>query len=201
MKATRSIAVLVILAALIPALWAVVHAGQKPGGSAPEPTYAADERTTLRGLKGVGVVVENLQPQAVLARLGLTEETIRVDTELQLRQHGIRVLSPDEVGMAPGMPRLYIMVCVLAVNNQVPTVATFISAELTQRVSLHRDPLIECLATTWHRTGRWPVPLSEIEKVRAATKDVVSMFINDYLAANPRQAAPAQDDRGSGTKR
>jgi hypothetical protein len=58
------------------------------------------ERATLRGLDGVQVVVEDLQPD--VERNGLTRQQLQTDVELRLRKAGIRVLTEQELDRAPG---------------------------------------------------------------------------------------------------
>jgi hypothetical protein len=41
---------------------------------------------------------------------------------------------------------------------------------------------------------------ANLRQVREYTKELVAKFINDYLAANPKQPVPAQKDRGSEAK-
>jgi hypothetical protein len=57
----------------------------------------SDRKEILRGLRGIQVVVEKINPEA--EKYGLTEQLLQTDTELRLRQHGIRVgpgLQPEE---------------------------------------------------------------------------------------------------------
>ena len=58
------------------------------------------DRKSLRGLKGIAVVVEALQPEA--ERDGLTKSQIKTDIELKLRQAGIHVLTTEESFKTPG---------------------------------------------------------------------------------------------------
>ncbi|HUV63077.1 MAG TPA: hypothetical protein VMW24_04210 [Sedimentisphaerales bacterium] len=48
----------------------------------------------LSGLQGVLVIVDGVNPQA--AEYGLTKQALQTDTELRLRQHGIRVFTKQE---------------------------------------------------------------------------------------------------------
>ena len=184
MKAKRHVVVLAVLAVLIPALWAVVRAAEKTDGTAPQPKLAIEQRDTLRGLQGVAVAVEGLEPE--VEQLGLTSEALQTDTELQLRQYGIRVLSHQEQLATPGMPYLYVNVNVKSIET-VPIVAVNIQVKLQQHVSLERDPTILCSGTTWE-TGGVMMPLrSDLGQVRGGIKDIVAGFINDYLAVNPKK--------------
>jgi len=63
-------------------------------------------RLTLRGIKGVMVVIEELNP--MIEKDGLTENQIRTDVELKLRTAGLNVLSEKERYMALGRPWLVV---------------------------------------------------------------------------------------------
>src|SRR5262245_50071404 len=67
-----------------------------------------EDRASLRGLHGVRVVVEAMEPN--IERDGLTRQQILTDVELRLRKSGIRVLTREERQRAPGQPWLYVRV-------------------------------------------------------------------------------------------
>jgi hypothetical protein len=125
MKARRHVVVLAVLVALIPALWAVVQAADKTDESAPQLKFVAEQRDSLRGLQGVNVIVESLTAEA--EQLGLTREALQIDTELQLRQYGIKVLTREEWVKTPGSPFLYVNV---TVAGTVPIWAVSIKVQL-----------------------------------------------------------------------
>jgi hypothetical protein len=179
MKAKKRIVALAVLAVLIPAVWAAVRAADKPGGSVVQPTFTAEQRDTLRGLQGVRVIVEELKPE--VERLGLMPEALQTDTELQLRQYGIKVLSK-------GDSWLYVRVSVADPGNDTsPLLAVSIDVSFKQCVYLARDPAIWCTATTWQTAGVARVGRGRLAGVRDYVKDQVAEFINDYLAVNPKE--------------
>ena len=191
MKAKRHVVVLAVLAVLIPALWAVVRAAEKTDGTAPQPKLAVEQRDTLRGLQGVAVAVEGLEPE--VEQLGLTSEALRTDTERQLRQYGIKVLSHQEQLATPGMPCFYVNVNVKGAETVLPIMAVSIQVELQQHVSLERDPTIHCVAATWKTAGVGTVSRSKLGQVRDSVKDLVARFINDYLAVNPKKGKAQEE--------
>lgn len=133
---------------------------------------ASGEDMSLKGIRGVMVVVEDLSEGTL--KLGLTKEAIRTDVELKLRLAGIRILAAN-----PGEPYLYINVNVLpsgAVAN--------VSVALTQPVKLIRDPGIEVLADTWGHEILITHPTTR--EIRSATKDLVDQFLNAWLSVNPK---------------
>jgi len=66
--------------------------------------------------------------------------------------------------------------------------AVNIQVEVRQYVMLYRNPKIWCSATTWIN-GR--IIICGVNKlrslVRETVQDCVDEFINDYLAANPKE--------------
>jgi hypothetical protein len=138
-------------------------------------------KETLRGLQGVYVLIENMTTDA--EKNGLTTQQLQTDVELKLRQNGIKVLSQSELHSTDGNPYLYVMV-----NYQIRNdIAIFsISLELHQEILLVRDSTKDCLATTWHKGATGGAGINNIQFIREHVKDLVDMFINDYLAVNPK---------------
>jgi len=199
MKAKQYVAVLAIATLLIPALWAVELAAEKPGGTLSSPTMVLGQRETLRGLQGIGVIVDMVRPEA--EQLGLTREALQTDTDLQLRQYGIKVVSFLEMFTTPGVPVLYINANVKVRPGEIdPTVAVSLVVQLKQNVSLDRDPTIHCKVPTWESAAVATVGRANIRQVRDVAKDLVAGFIKDYLAVNPGQPAPTPEGRGSEAK-
>lgn len=191
---------------------------------------ANDAPRSLIGLAGVS-------PFIAWAR-GAPDDTeaIRTDVELKLRQAGVRILTPDELGPAGG-PLL-----VVSISRVGP--ATLVSVQLFQFVFSQRDVeeyFQRMIATDGHATGMYRtsgvvwqrfgiaqnaltetvqqiverykkasapwVPtqaeqhMMELEiqvatanaqsaaslSVREIVKNYVDAFLNDYLAANPKQ--------------
>ena len=87
-------------------------------------------RWSLKGLKGVGVIVGDMEPE--VERAGLTQASIQTDVELKLRLAGIPLLSEEVSGVY-----LYVLVDVF------PTPLGYwpfdIHVALQQRVLLARD--------------------------------------------------------------
>ncbi len=141
------------------------------------------ERTTLVGLQGVTVMVEDVALEA--KKYGLTKQILQTDTELRLRRHGIKVFSETETPQPPHVPLLKIDV-VVVITEEPGLAAVGIGVELRQMTLLERDPTIARFsAATWQQRA---VVLTEPEKlksVRETVRDFVDEFINDYLAANP----------------
>jgi len=150
-----------------------------------KPAFAQDDennRRTLRGLRGVNVVIEFLKPQVKGERL--TEDWLRADTELRLRGAGIEVLSKRENQMTPGRPSLYINVNILK-YRYIPVYVYKSSLELVQDVYLVRAFEIRTGAVTWSVSTTGVAP--KVEDVRTSMGELLDYFVNAYLSANPKE--------------
>jgi hypothetical protein len=119
------------------------------------PAFAEDSeasRRTLKGLAGVYVVVEELQPNLLkyekyTKQFGINRPGIQREAEQTLSKAQIRVLSAEEWKKAPGCPVLY-----LNVNTHESEKYWFsydIKIELRQVVVLEANPLVKTHAGTW----------------------------------------------------
>jgi hypothetical protein len=145
------------------------------------------DRKSLGGLQGIGVVVEDLQPDA--ERDGLTKSQIKTDVELKLRQAGIRVLTIEESFKVPGSPYLYVNVNTSkndVLYGAFSTYAFSLQVVLKQDVTLARDSDLKVSATTWETHTLGTVAANNLQDTRRVLGDVIDRFINDYLAENPK---------------
>jgi len=140
------------------------------------------ERASLRGLKGVSVLIDEMSSPAAKGA-GLDEVTFRTDVELKLRLAGIRVLTKSEVLSEPGRPQLHIRIVATG------TLAFSIDCELIQDVLLNRDPKFSIPAPTWARAevGNASGAKAFAQYARDGVKDLTDQFINAYLAVNPKK--------------
>jgi hypothetical protein len=146
--------------------------------------YAIDNeisRQTLKGLKGVYVLVE--PPLESVKKEGLTTDVIRTDVELKLRLAGIPVLSREECLKEPGHPCLYVDPHIMKSN-----LGTYIyntDLEVTQLILLERSHDIRTTAATWSIWTLGTTP--NLRTIRHDIKDQVDKFINAYLSVNPKK--------------
>jgi len=102
----------------------------------------------LRGLKGVGVMVEDINPD--VEQYGLTKSQAQTDVELRLRKAGIKVLTREEATKAEGAPSLYVRVDTSARSGLLGTLYDVrVQLALYQMVILERDPNIHIWVATW----------------------------------------------------
>jgi S1-C subfamily serine protease len=132
---------------------------------------------SLRGLSGVGVLVEMISPDAEAA--GLTRDKVQTDAELRLRAAGLKVLTKEERYATAGGPYLYVNVNAYSQGGLI-TYAVGVSLRAT--AFLEHNGVAAFNAQVWD-TGS--VGRSDAEGVRRSVRDAVDSFCNDYLKANP----------------
>jgi hypothetical protein len=144
-------------------------------------------RSTLRGLPGVYVAVEALDPD--VQQDGLTKATLQADAELRLRMAGIKVLSREEWAKTQGGPVCYIDVSIVK-DVGLTDVLDFdlyafeVSVELHQDVALLRDMAVKVLSPTW--SASYVGFTNTLPRIRAKVTELVERFINAYQAVNPK---------------
>jgi len=147
-------------------------------------------QSALAGLEGVQVYVNSLRKDR--QSYGLTTEQLQIDAELELRRYGIRVLSWEEVLKTPRQPAV-LLISVLwqpslyADLTEGDVCACSITVQLFEDMRLERNSRISCRATAWGRKSVNAIPIEFFAKmVREGLHDLTTAFINDYLAANPK---------------
>jgi len=139
-----------------------------------------DDPVTLRGLQGFAVLVGDIEPE--IEREGLTQAKLKRDMEVKLQAAGIDVLSTEARRRLQGAPVLYLY-CLI----QKGPMGYFheIVIQLREQVRLLRKPDHTTYAVTWANPGIIGRS-TKLSDVRAAAGEVVNIFINAYLAANPK---------------
>ena len=148
-----------------------------------EEYFREKNRETLSGLQGVYVLVEHISPEA--EKYGFNRKQLTTDVELRLRQYGIKVLSQKESYKVSGSPYLYINVNPI-IDEKIGIAAVSYSVNLHEEVLLRRNPSIITTSTTWNESGTLILGLKRLDEVRDSVRNLVDEFINDYLAANPK---------------
>lgn len=149
------------------------------------PTFGIDGKSnlaTLRGLKGIGVLVEKL-PKEIEAE-GLNYDQLRMEVELSLKKAGIKVLSNEECLRTPGEPYLYINLNVNISKTESDIYPYTIDVMLIQKVSLIREPDLITYGITWSIGGVGSISKRLVGNLRKTVDEGVQRFIKAYLAEN-----------------
>lgn len=138
-------------------------------------------RTSVKGLTGVGVVIESLDADA--EKYGLSKDQIQTVVELRLRMAGIKVLTRAQRLVTLENPFLLIN---LNTFKRQETYSYSLDISLHQWVRLERDPQISVPAHTWSVGMVGSVGSKNLNQVTDDIKDNVDKFINAWLSVNPK---------------
>ena len=136
-------------------------------------------RTTLRGLQGVSVLIEDLTPEN--ERAGLTTQQLQIDVEGQLQHAGIPVLTKDQAFHVQGAPFLYVYVHLLP--HPIGLTAYSSLLEVNQRASLDLNGS-SASVSTWSVQRLGTVGSRHLAAVRNDVRGQVDHFINVYRSVN-----------------
>jgi hypothetical protein len=144
-------------------------------------------RSTLSGLKGVYVLVEDLNPNILkyekyLKKFDLSKEQIQKEVELKLKPSGIKTFSYDEWLKTPGRPVLYISVNTH--ENDKYWFAYDVRVELRQLVLLEANPKIKTLAPTWSMSTTGMTSIGNFQIIHNDMMVLLDKFINAFRSAN-----------------
>jgi len=141
-------------------------------------------QATLKGIKGFGVLVENLSP--IVEKGGVTKSQLQIEVEFKLREAGIKVLSREECLQAPGEPYLYINININTSKTESDIYPYSIDAMFIQKVSLLRNPGQTSYSVTWSTGGVGSINKDLLSHLRNVVGDILDVFIKAYLTENPR---------------
>ncbi|MDH4153287.1 MAG: DUF4136 domain-containing protein [Nitrospira sp.] len=138
-------------------------------------------RESLRGLFGLGLVIEDVSPDA--SADGLSQETLRSTIEQALRSKGIRLLT--ERTRSGSSPYLYVNVNTL--KEELGLYAYTVTVDLKQLVGLLSIKNKKTWGTTWSASVIGMVRQENVNQIIAdAVEPLIKDFVDDFLAANPR---------------
>jgi hypothetical protein len=140
-------------------------------------------RESLRGISGVGVVVEDIGSDA--SADGLSQDAIRTAAELILRSKGIKVLTSVERTRLGSAPYLYVNVNTL--KEELGLYAYAVNVDLKQVVGLLSIKNARAWGATWSASVIGAVGETNLRQIIVdAVEPLVKDFANDFLLANPR---------------
>lgn len=136
----------------------------------------------LKGLGPISVVVQDIDPEAV--REDFNVSVLKNDVELELRKAGIRIVDRSELTDASGRP--YLFVVIHLVKGTLNTYSYHAELRFHQNASLTRNPDVILSVPTWSRSVTGMERANRMMSVRDKVKEMLMVYINDYLAANPK---------------
>lgn len=147
---------------------------------------SAVSRSTLAGLHGIGVVVEEIQPniQKYAAKFGLSGAQIRRDVVQKLQEGGIRVVEGNEWLAIPGRPVL--SVTVNTHETEKYWYAYDIKMEIYQLAVLEANPQVKTLAGTWSISLTGLANTGNLNLIRQDVGVLAGRFVQSYRAVNKK---------------
>jgi hypothetical protein len=152
------------------------------------PLYALDSeinRATLKGLRGVRVLVEDLAPE--VEREGLLKDQLQKSVEERLRSAGIRVLTQEEAVKAPGEPYLYVNINISFAKGEEGICSYSIDVALIQNVTLVRIPKQASYAVTWSTGGVGLIGKKSLSELKGSVEEIVDIFVKAFFSVNPKK--------------
>ena len=156
------------------------------------PGFAEDSevsRATLKGIPGVYVIVEDLQPNILkyeryAKEFDLNKARIQKDVEQKLNAAGIKALAREEWEKTPGRPVLYVNINTH--ENEKYWFAYDIKVELRQVVFLEANPEAKTLANTWSINITGIANIGNLDIIRKDTGVLVGRFVGAWGAVNKK---------------
>jgi hypothetical protein len=144
-------------------------------------------RQTLKGLQGVYVILEDMQPniQKYALKAGLTKEQLQKDIEHRLKENGINAFSKDEWMRTPGNPVLYVNVNTHETEKY--WYAYDIKTELQQVVHVEANPKARTLAATWSINITGMANIGNLQVIKGDVGVLVGRFVEAYKAVNGKK--------------
>ena len=141
-------------------------------------------RKTLVDIRGIYVVVENIQPniEKYASRFKITKEQIQQDVEQRLKNAGIVVLSYNDWLKTSGRPMLYVNVNTHEYEKY--WYSYTISLDVQQGVMLETNPKIKTIATTWSIEMTGIANIGTLDSIKTNTAYLVDRFINAYRSVH-----------------
>lgn len=148
------------------------------------PAVAQEEadRVSLKGLKSVYVIVEDLP--AEFQEKGPSKARIQALMEEKVKQAGLVLLTREAWRNTPGTPLLYANINLSKAKTKDGTRACSINLSLAQRVNLERDPSLKGLARTWQAGIVGLVGDADLEIVASQVGTLVDYFLSEVRAVS-----------------
>jgi hypothetical protein len=134
------------------------------------------DRETLRGLKAVNVIIDQIHPE--LERQGLTRESLQTRLEERLQEAGISV---DRNALE------FLALRILPAQEKKGSFCISVRLGVYQPVMLVRDNKIRTATETWEVATLWALQPKALEfSTRSAVDQLADRFVEVYRAINPK---------------
>ncbi len=143
--------------------------------------FVPSGKDTLRGLPGVEVIVEELQPEIV--RAGLTASGVRDAAVRQLRDAGIVVYPSQAENGSPAKPYLYVHVNAGGVpQTSSYAVSVHVQVRQTLRSLVTESSVVD--AMTWDSHTVLAVARNRMSPLRDMIARQIGLFVEDWKAVH-----------------
>ena len=144
-------------------------------------------RGTLRGLPGVEVIVEELEPE--LEAGGLTGASLKSEIETRLRARGITVYASQAENPSPAKPYLYLDLNALPLEHGEIAIAVQLHVRQTLQSPATQANIVN--AMTWDLLSLIAVKAGRMPEARTVVQTLVEQFIEDWVSVHdPPATAP-----------
>ena len=138
-------------------------------------------RDTLRGLPGIEVIVDTLEP--TLEQAGLTSARLRDNIVHRLRDQDIQVFTSQVSNPSDAKPYLYVDLTTLEIPGQdLVVVAIQVKVRQTVRAAATLSNIVD--ATTWDSHTIVGLPSKQLPRLPELVGEHVERFIRDWKAVH-----------------
>jgi len=143
------------------------------------------ERSSLRGLNGVGFTI-NIEQNSALTDTSLVDiSSIRESSKKLLKEERIHLFSDKQVRKSIRVPVLYLHVNMLSTRRGIISFA--VTANLLQPVKLMLQNGQKTTATTWQNAQVGIASYDNISIIEEAVLGSIETFIDEYKQVNAAQ--------------
>jgi hypothetical protein len=142
--------------------------------------FVATGRDTLRGLPGVEVLVEGIDPE--LQRAGIDAVALRAAVERQLRAGGVPVFRSQSENPSAAKPYVYVLVSGFGLEARGYVAGVQVHLRQTLRSAVTGSNVIN--AMTWDQHSVVFVPAGGAQVLRDEVQTAVDTFVKDWQAVH-----------------
>lgn len=147
----------------------------------------ARERDVLRGIRAIGIEVEQLPRLA--ERIGIKQDSLKTEVLAKLRLAGVAIAGEEEYKHNPSIPFLKVS---LLISYNKPTYVYAVVVGLNEKVHVERDPEIISYSLPWWRIIKGErVGEGDVARdVQDTLQHIMNEFVAEYASSNRTIADP-----------